>query len=148
MSAGIFNDIKVSKYGFQNLLSTREIGELNGKIIYELTDSLIYIRKNGQRIEVPIKFQTDLASVPRVPIVFMAWGDRAHREAVLHDYVYRKDSIPVLPRPEGDGLFKEAMISRDQPWYIYHPMYAGVRLGGGSSYHKYPVGYQHILTAP
>ena len=144
MPAGIFNDVKVSKYGFQNLLSTKEIGELNGKIIYELTDSLIYIRKNGQRIEVPLRFQTDLASVPRVPIVFMAWGDRAHREAVLHDYVYRYDSVPILFRPEGDELFKEAMISRDQPWYIYHPMYAGVRAGGMCSYHKLSVKHEFI----
>lgn len=141
MSTGIFNDVKVIKYGFQNLLSTKEIGEFNGKIIYELTDSLIYIRKNGQRIEVPLRFQTDLASVPRVPFVFMAWGDRAHREAVLHDYVYRYDSAPILPRPEGDGLFKEAMISREQPWYIYQPMFLGVRIGGSSAYHKHPVGH-------
>ena len=146
MSSGIFNDVKPEKYGFQNLLSMKEIGELGGKTIYELTESLIYIRVNGQRIEVPLRFQTDLASVPRVPIVFMAWGDRAHREAVLHDYVYRYDSVPILLRPEADELFKEAMISREQPWYIYHPMYAGVRVGGGSAYHKYPVGHQFIIA--
>lgn len=126
-------------YGFKNLLFFAEIGELSGKYIYMLTDNLVYITRDAREIIVPKEFQTDLASVPRIPFVYSAWGDRAHREAVLHDYLYRKDSVPVLSRSEADGLFKEAMISRGQPWYIYHPMYAGVRLGGGSAYHKYPV---------
>jgi len=124
------------KAGFLNTLQTEELGEIDGKIIYRLLNDLVYQCENDHLIIIPTGFQTDLASVPRVPIIYMAWGDRAHREAVLHDYLYRTNSVPLVTRAEADGYFKQAMISRDQPWYIYHPMYAGVRLFGVASYHK------------
>jgi hypothetical protein len=81
-------------------------------------------------------FETDYASVPRVPIAYNMWGDRAHREATLHDYLYRVDSAPVVERAVADKVFREAMVATGKPYYIYAPMYWGVRLGGGSSYHK------------
>jgi len=81
-------------------------------------------------------FETDFASVPRVPVVYDAWGDRAHREAVLHDYLYRIDSIPVVSRYDADMVFLEAMKSTGKPWYIRWPMFMGVRCGGIMSYHK------------
>ena len=81
-------------------------------------------------------FETDFASVPRVPIVYNAWGDRAHREAVLHDYLYRIDSVPVVEKSQADKVFLEAMQSTGKPWYISRFMYWGVCVGGGSSYHK------------
>ena len=81
-------------------------------------------------------FETDLASVPRVPIIYDLWGNRAHREAVLHDWLYRIDSVPVVSKSQADRVFLEAMGSTGKPWYIRHIMYMGVVLGGGSSYHK------------
>ena len=81
-------------------------------------------------------FETDYASVPRVPLAYSMWGDRAHREATLHDYLYRTDSIPAVERAVADSIFKEAMIATGKPWYIYQPMYFGVRLGGWTAYHK------------
>jgi hypothetical protein len=88
--------------------------------------------------ETPVQdfFETDFASVPRVPVVYEAWGDRAHREAVLHDYLYRIDSTPVVAKAIADSVFLEAMQSTGKPWYISRFMYWGVCLGGGSSYHK------------
>ena len=90
----------------------------------------------GEGLEEPLLFETDFASVPRVPIFYEMWGDRAHREAVLHDYLYRKNSIPVVTKHQADKVFLEAMISTGKPWYISRPMYYGVVFGGGSSYHK------------
>jgi hypothetical protein len=130
--------------GFLNNLSSEEIGEIDGKIIYRLFDDLLFRDEYGRITIIQKGFQTDLASVPRVPIVFMLWGDRAHREAVLHDYFYRTNSVPLVSRSEADNYFRLAMISRGQPWRIYYPMYLGVRAGGGSAYHKYPVGHQYI----
>lgn len=132
------------KPGFLNILTTEEIGEVGGKIIYRLTSDLYYQCDNDHLIIIPKGFQTDFASVPRVPIVFMLYGDRAHHEAVLHDYLYRTNSIPIVTRSEADNYFKEAMISRRKPYYIYQPMYLGVRLGGFSAYHKLPVGHSFI----
>jgi hypothetical protein len=84
----------------------------------------------------PSFFETDFASVPRVPFIYEAWGDRAHREAVLHDYLYRIDSIPVVTCSQANSIFKEAMISTGKPFRIYFWMWTGVVLGGWRSYHK------------
>jgi len=84
-------------------------------------------------------FETDFASVPRVPIVYTAWGDRAHREAVLHDYLYRVDSVPQVTFDQANKVFLEAMESTGKPWWIRKCMYWGVCLGGQASYHKLKV---------
>lgn len=123
-------------FGFYNKLDCVEIGEKDGRTIYKLNSSLIYVSEKNGTIAIPKGFETDLASVPRVPVAYMAWGDKAHREAVLHDYLYRIDACPAATRAKADSLFKEAMISRGQPWRIYYPMWMGVRIGGGSSFHK------------
>ena len=81
-------------------------------------------------------FETDFASVPRVPVIYLAWGDRAHREAVLHDYLYRIDSKPIVTYSQANNVFLEAMKSTGKPWYISYGMYYGVVLGGWGSYHK------------
>lgn len=129
---------------FLNTLKYEELGQVDGRTIYSLLEELVFLRDNDHLIIIPKGFQTDLASVPRVPIAYMLWGDRAHREAVLHDYLYRTNSIPVVTRAEADEYFKIAMISRGQPWRIYYPMYLGVRLGGSSSYHKLPAGHKFL----
>lgn len=87
-------------------------------------------------ITVPGGFNTDLASVPRIPIVFMLFGNRSHHEAVIHDYLYRKDSNPIVAFSTANSIFLEAMEARKKPWYICKPMYYGVCVGGKSSYHK------------
>lgn len=90
----------------------------------------------GCFIEVPAGFETDFASVPRVPIAYWCWGDRAHREAVIHDYLYRIDSVPVVTRGEADAVFMEAMRCRGKSAAVRWPMYLGVRAGGWTAYHK------------
>jgi hypothetical protein len=87
-------------------------------------------------VTVPVGFQTDLASVPRVPVLYVKWGNRAHREAVIHDYLYRIDSIPVVTFDQANNVFKEAMVARGKTKDIYEGMYKGVCLGGKSSYHR------------
>lgn len=105
-------------------------------------------------------FETDFASVPRVPFAYSLWGDRAHREATLHDFVYREDGtisiyseeakgelgyraegavvilVRTLAYSEGNDLFLEAMKSTGKPWYISYPMYVGVVAVGWTAYHK------------
>ena len=102
---------------------------LDAPLVYE-SDELACI------VEVPAGFVTDFASVPRVPFVYMLWGDRAHHEAVIHDYLYRIDSAPVVVRERADAVFLEAMQCRGKSCFVCRPMYLGVRLGGGNSYHQ------------
>lgn len=87
-------------------------------------------------VTVPTGFETDLASVPRLPFIFTLWGGRAHREGVLHDYLYRIDAKPETARGTADSVFKEAMSLRGKPWYVRYPMFVGVRVGGWTAYHK------------
>ena len=136
---------------FLNLLDSTELGCCNGRAILRLDAPLGFLVHQGLLIEVPRGFETDLASVPRVPIAFWIWGDRAHREAVVHDFCYRSDAWVHeisggvwtrrlgIPKEDGDWYFREAMISQGQPYYIYQPMFWGVRLGGGSSFHRMKV---------
>jgi hypothetical protein len=107
----------------------------------ELLNCLVIVPHWFESAETPPAcFETDLASVPRVPFVYEAWGDRAHREAVLHDYLYRIDSIPVVSYSVANSVFLEAMESTGKPWRIRYPMYWGVVLGGWTAYHKKRVG--------
>jgi len=79
-------------------------------------------------------FQTDFASVPKLPIVYELWGTCTHREPVLHDWGYRKDS--GLTFSQANKLFLEAMESTGKPFYIRWPMYLAVCACGYPSYHK------------
>lgn len=87
-------------------------------------------------VEVPAEFETDLASVPRVPIAYTAFGGRAHREAVIHDYLFRKDSDPVVTFMQANRVFLEAMKVRGKSFFVRQSMFMGVCLGGYFSYHK------------
>ena len=108
-----------------------------GDKIWVLDEPLIYYSNILQRkIEVPGTFETDLSSVPRIPIVFCFWGGKSHREGVLHDYLFRRDSDPVVSFWMANSIFKEAMHCRKKSMFIRYGMYAGVVVGGYPSYHK------------
>jgi len=111
---------------------------LNSPLVYYSS----YLKKKGfsPLIHAPKEFNTDLASVPRVPIIFAMWGGRAHREAVIHDLLFRSDSNPTVSFSVANWVFLEAMESRGKPFYIRHPMYAGVCIGSYPYYHKRLVG--------
>ena len=108
---------------------------LKGECVWRLDDVLIYQSDILGWIEVPVGFETDLASVPRVPIVWEAWGARCHRESVVHDYLYRFDSWPQATKDEADRVFLEAMKSRGVKWWIRQGMYSGVKWFGGRAFH-------------
>ena len=61
-----------------------EISILKSPLIYE-SDLLGWII-------VPTGFYSDGSSVPRLPMIYLLLGGRAHREGVIHDYLCRKDS--------------------------------------------------------
>ena len=104
--------------------------------VWELAKPLIYQSDIVGKIEVPEGFQTDFASVPRVPIAYALFGDRAHHEAVIHDYLYRTDSVPQASYSQANDCFLEAMKVRGKSWFVRYSMYWGVVLGGWTSYHK------------
>lgn len=109
---------------------------VNDDTVWELDFSLEYHSDIAGKIIVPAGFQTDFASVPRLPIIYTFFGDRAHREAVLHDYLYRKDSNPIVSESVANKVFLEAMTLRGKPFLVRWSMYFGVCLGGFTAYHK------------
>ncbi len=145
--------------GFKQLLDAKEIGESGGRAVWKLDAPLVFVH-GLNTVSVPAGFETDLASVPRVPLIYTIWGDRAHREAVLHDYLYRKDAViqqdlsdparvtRAVEKEEADWFFRLAMITRGQPYYIYQPMYLAVRVGGRSSFHRMNVMDSFKLDKP
>ena len=105
-----------------------------------LAEPLIYESDILGRIEVPRGFETDFASVPRMPIFYMFYGDRAHMESVLHDYLYRNDCAPPASFMQANRVFLEAMAARGKAIYVRWPMFLGVVIGGLPSYHRRNVG--------
>lgn len=119
---------------FRDNLHVEEIGEQGGRPVYKLTEPLTYVCEDGTEITIPKGFESDMASVPRLPLVWLWFGDRAHRSACLHDYLYRRDAVPQVTRAVADGVFREAMISTGHTWKVYWPMWLGVRIGGAAFY--------------
>jgi len=123
--------------------------ELNARLkddesIWVLKSPLIYVSDilpdGPKRIVVPSGFETDFASVPRLPLFYWLFGDRAHRESVLHDYLYRRDSVPQATYEQANAVFLEAMALRGKPVYVRYPMWWGVCLGGRMAFHQRKVG--------
>jgi len=95
-----------------------------------LTDPLAYESEVAGRIfVVPTGFQTDLASVPRLPLAYLLFGGVGDAAAVVHDYLY---STQQVSRKMADDVLTEAMkVSGVAGWRRF-PMWLGVRLFGGS----------------
>ena len=109
--------------------------KLTGKT-WELTSPLVYESDLlDATVTVPTGFKTDFASVPRLPLIYSMWGDRAHREAVVHDYLFRKNSKPAVSFKIANKVFLEAMQATSKPFWVSWPMYAGVCIGSHPYFH-------------
>ena len=82
-------------------------------------------------VHVPTGFDTDFASVPRLPFMFWLLGDRGHPAAVVHDYLYRK---AIVTRSVADAVFYEALRVDGEGMISAFLMWTGVRMGGWVSY--------------
>lgn len=85
-------------------------------------------------VSVPKGFETDFASVPRLPLAYLLAGDTAHEAAVVHDFLY---SSGICPRQEADAIFFEAIGVLDEPGWRRWAMWSAVRAGGGAAWRKY-----------
>ncbi|MBU2249552.1 MAG: DUF1353 domain-containing protein [Gammaproteobacteria bacterium] len=105
--------------------------------IYILDSPLEYYSESlDTKIVVPSTFNTDFASVPRVPVIYTMFGNRAHREAVIHDYLFRLDSEPKVTFTQANWVFLEAMKARGKSFFIRQFMYYGVCIGSYFCFHK------------
>ena len=104
-----------------------------GRGLWELVEPLVYESDcAAMTITVPAGFKTDFASVLRLPVIYLLFGDKAHAPATVHDYLYHSK---IIPRAKADDVFYEAMkastkLSGAERWL----MWAAVRVFGGSHY--------------
>ena len=110
--------------------------------LWEIHEPLVYESDLVGLVTVPKGFFTDLASVPRVPFIYESWGNRCHRASVIHDFLYRIDSVPQATYRQANRIFREAMEATGVSAKIRWPMWMGVFLGGWSAYHKRKVDWK------
>jgi hypothetical protein len=104
----------------------------DGRQLYQLLHDFSYLSDVAKgTITAPAGFVTDLASVPRLPFMFLALGDMGQEPGVIHDYLY---STGVLPRSMADSVLREALEVTGVSRVKANMFYAGVRVGGASHY--------------
>jgi hypothetical protein len=73
-----------------------------------------YLETLKERVEAPAGFVHDYESVPVVK-------GTSKRGGVIHDYLSRSDSVPVVTKAQAAAAYFEIMESRDalegRPWY-------------------------------
>lgn len=119
---------------FLDALDVEQVNDLaaEGRGTWRLLSPLSYDSNSGFVYIAPKGFVTDFASVPRIPIIFDLFGDRANESAAMHDYLYSKECLYPISRLEADTLLREMIISQGIPEWIASSFYYGVRLGGRS----------------
>ncbi len=80
---------------------------------WELLSPFIVIidgRLPSQRIfRVPPGYKTDFASVPRLPLIYLSYANKAHLAALAHDYLYAEGGLEA-DREYADHVFLQGML--------------------------------------
>lgn len=117
--------------GFMSKLAMEAVGD-DDSGQWVLTETLLYYSDVAERlIMVPKGFQTDLASTPRLPVVYLLAGNVATKAAVIHDWLY---STGEVSRKVADAVLREASGVIGVSWFQRWTMWLGVRVGGSSHY--------------
>jgi hypothetical protein len=118
------------KVTFINSLYCEELDDVNWMLIADfIVDADTAV--SSRRITVPIGFQTDFASVPRIPVVFELYGNKAHEPAVVHDYLYSLGGTEA-DREYADNVLRAGIIAKNEGNDVAEAIYLGVRAGGAS----------------
>lgn len=90
-------------------------------------------------IEIPVDFVTDGPSIPKIPVLYEKFRDRAWPAAVVHDWLYC-DKCPLnITRDQADDVFHELMDALYPGWIdqiINDQEWSGVRIGGESHFRR------------
>jgi hypothetical protein len=86
----------------------------------------------GRIVAVPRGFVTDMESCPRLPVVFLAFGEVSKMAAVIHDYLYTHPT--TVTRSEADAVLREACIVEGVSKWRAYGIWLGVRIGGSGSF--------------
>ena len=98
---------------------------------------VVKIHRLQRTFTIPVGFEFDLDSVPRLPLVYLFFKGRSGiRAPCLHDYLYRH-APGDMTRIQADLAYWDAMRSFGVPlhWAAFH--FLGVCLGGWRGWRKY-----------
>jgi hypothetical protein len=84
-------------------------------------------------IRVPVGFNTNFASVPRIFWSILSPIDEYAKAAVIHDYLY---STGIVSKTEADNIFREAMEVLNTPKWKIVCVYWAVRLFGFFAWYR------------
>jgi len=98
-----------------------------------LAADLVYNDPEFGLIAIPTGFETDFASVPRIPLVFELCGDLGQAAALVHDYLYTQGNTT---RAQTDRIFKNILLTTGVGKVRSYLMYAGVRCFGWMFWRK------------
>lgn len=105
---------------FLTPLIAEKIGEPNalGRAKWRLKETLRFDSDYlDEVIEVPAGFETDYASVPRLPVAYWLTGDTAHAAATVHDYMVQHRTTNSAEWRDAARVFAEAMRAEQvAPW--------------------------------
>lgn len=107
-------------------------GSFLSRTVWSLKKAYSYYSDTLQTtITVPVDFQTDLASVPRLPLLWLLAGGVGNSAAIVHDWMYTVAEIHQFTKAEGDQVFYEHLKdSKVAPWQAWLMYQAVVWFGG------------------
>lgn len=117
---------------FFDPLKAELIGERNRRPVWRLLRGLAYKSEILDEILwIKAGFETDFASVPRLPLAWLLAGDTAHKAAVVHDFLVAV-RLPAgkIAWSRAADVFDEALRAERVPGWRRVLMVAAVRLAG------------------
>lgn len=122
-------DARAAQESFQTPLDVRYIDGDTWMVISEF----VYVSPRIT-IHVPVGFETDFASIPRLLWRWMSRTDkRIGKPSIIHDYIYRTPSIDFT-RQQADNELREAMKCVGANAFDRNVVYQAVRFGGGNAF--------------
>lgn len=133
---------------FTDILLVSPLGDGKTWVIMRDFGYDVHAENSGDRIDVPVGFQTDFATVPRLFwIVLPKWGKYGNA-AVIHDWLYWTQA---RSRRRADDIFLEAMGVLGVRRVTRYAMYWAVRLFGWLAWYRNRLdraqGFDRVLHA-
>ena len=89
-------------------------------------------------------FITDYASVPRLPVLYLLFGDTSHKSAVLHDWLFH-NHVVCDEQTANNVLLEASTVEGIVKWRRFG-IWLGVKLGGKSSWEEDGQGNGHTVV--
>lgn len=113
----------------------RYMQEVSKEILWELKEEIVIETSKGLLVKIPVGFQTDFASVPKVFWSLISSIGKYNLASIIHDYFY---TTHLLDRKSSDEEFLKWMMFIDPSRQIRNKiMYYMVRLFGAYRYRTF-----------